>query len=480
MPQAEELKQKRLEKLQNIKEKGINPYPVFIKKHRKIKDVISDFKEGNEVALVGRILAMRTHGGSTFLNFSDGTGKFQAFLREDLLGKEPYQFFLKNIDIGDFLLFEGRLFLTKTKEKTIEVKNFEILAKALFPIPSEWYGLEDVEERYRKRYLDLLINEEVKNKFILRSKILSFTRKFFEKNGFIEVETPILQKEAGGAAATPFKTHLNALNIDLYLRIAPEIYLKMLLIAGFDKVFEMGKVFRNEGVDRSHNPEFTSLEFYQAYTDYFSLMNLIENYFKELTQTIFGKNEIEYQGKKIKFNFPFERIEFDDLLCEEIGAPPSKLTEKEIIKIGKAKEVPTEGKHPSKILDGIFKKRCLQKIWQPTFVLHQPVELTPLAKAREDNKKVAARFQLVIAGWEVANGFSELNDPLEQEERFRAEEILKKKGDLEAHPFDKEFLEALTYGMPPAAGCGIGMDRLCAILTNSQNIREIILFPLMK
>lgn len=478
----QEIKKQREKKLKNLREVGIDPYPQKAISRLPINEVILNFDKlkGKEIALVGRIRSIREHGGSTFLHFEDGSGKIQAFFRRDKLGKEQYQFFLDNFDIGDFILIKGELFETKRGEKTIEAKEYQMLAKSLLPLPEKWHGLKDTEERFRKRYLDLIMNPEIKEKFLLRSKIISEIRKFLEKEGFIEVETPILQPTYGGAAAEPFKTHLNALDIDLYLRIAPELYLKRLLVGGFEKIFEIGRVFRNEGIDKAHNPEFTSLEFYWAYVDYEELMKFSEKMLEKLVTNIFGSPKIIYQGKEINFTAPFERIEFFDLLTEKIGADPQKLSDEELKKIAENLKIDTARKSRAKILDDIFKKECREEILNPTFVLRQPIELTPLAKRDEKDYQKAARFQLIAGGWELINAFSELNDPEEEKKRFKDEAKAREKGEEETHPFDEDFIEALEYGMPPAGGLGMGIDRLCALLTDSKTLREIILFPLMK
>lgn len=481
MKQVEKIIKERLEKVERFRKNKADPYPSKVKPHQKIDEVISDFHnfKKRKLVLVGRIKNIRKHGGSTFLHFEDSSGCFQAYLKKDKLGQNSYRFFLKNFDIGDFVLFEGKLMLTKKGEKTIEVDKYQILAKCIYPLPEKWHGLQDVEERFRKRYLDLLMNPEVRKKFLLRSRIISETRKFLEKNGFIEVETPILQKIAGGAAAKPFETHHKTLDINFYLRIAPELYLKKLLIGGFEKIFEIGRVFRNEGIDASHNPDFTSLEFYWAYARYEDVMELLQKMLERLVEDIFGKKQIKYQKDEIDFTPPFERIEFYDFLTEKIGADPEKLNKQDIKRIAKDFKINIEKKSRAKILDDIF-KRCRGEIIKPTFVLHQPIELTPLARASEKKVKRAARLQLIIAGWEIANGFNELTDPLEQKRRFENQRKEKSRGDIEAHPFDEEYIQSLKYGMPPAVGLGMGIDRLVAVLTDSKKLRDVILFPLMK
>lgn len=485
MVTVDELKKIRFKKLEAIKKALINPYPQKTKRTHKISEAIENFsklaKSKKNLVLVGRIRSMRIHGGLTFFHIEDGSGEIQICFRKNKVGEKAYQFFLENIEIGDFVEIEGTLFKTKTGEKTIEAKDFEILAKSLRPLPEKWHGLKDVEERYRKRYLDLIFNSEIKEKFILRTKIISEIRKFLEKEGFLEVETPILQPVYGGARAKPFKTHLNALNMDLYLRIAPELYLKRLLIGGFEKVFEVGKCFRNEGVDRFHNPDFTSLEFYWAYVDYKDMMKFTEKMLFEIVKKIFRKTKINYQGKEINFKTPWPRIEFDSIFRRETKIDYDTINEKTLLK--KAKEMGLEIKEnlpKVEIADEIFKKKIRPKIWNPTFVIHYPLGFQVLAKALEKNPKRLANFQLIIAGTELVNAFSELNDPIEQKKRFEEQRRLIERGFEEAHPLDEDFLEALEYGMPPAAGFGMGIDRLIMILTDSYSLREVILFPTMR
>lgn len=428
----EDIKKTRLEKLANLKKVGINPYPAEVLRTHTNKEALDDFKKltNKKIILVGRIRSIREHGGSTFCHIEDGSAQIQIYFKKDEVGDKQYKLFLENIDIGDFIEVSGKLFLTKKGEKTLLVSKWRILTKSLMPLPSEWYGLEDAEERFRKRYLDLVLNKEIKEKFIKRSEIITKIRKFLDENEFLEVETPMLQTMAGGTIARPFKTHLNALDMDLYLRIAPELYLKRLLVAGFERVYELGRNFRNEGMDREHNPEFTMLEFYAAYWDYKQMMDFTEKLLKSLDNKIF-------KGK-------FKRVEYDKI-------------------VGK-KDV----------------KEVFAVIKEPTFVIHYPVEISPLAKKLDNNPKKVARFQLIANGLEVANGWSEINNPIDQAERFKVQEVERKKGSDEAHQYDKDFIEALEYGMPPAAGIGIGIDRLAVLLTNSKTLREIILFPTMK
>ncbi len=485
MSSIKELKEIRVKKLEKLKKAGMLAFPLETKRTHQIKEVLRKFltfsQKKKEVILVGRIISLRTHGRLTFLDIEDGTGKIQAALMENKIGEKGYQFFLDNFDLGDFVELRGSLFKTKTGEKTIEVRDFKMLAKSLLPLPEKWHGLKDVEERFRKRYLDLIFNPEIKTKFQLRSKIIREIRNFLEKEGFLEVETPILQPIYGGARARPFKTHLNALDLDLYLRISPELYLKRLLVGGFEKVYEIGKCFRNEGMDRFHNPDFTMLEFYWAYADYKDMMRLTERMIVTILKKIFKKTKIVYQGKEIDFKTPWPRVEFEVILRKEAKIDYFSSNEKRFFQ--KAKELGLEvkeGMPKFEIADEIFKKICRPKIHQPTFVIHYPLGFQPLAKALEKNPKKLANFQLIVAGIELVNAFSELNDPIEQRRRFEEQERFFEAGFEEAQRMDEDFLEALEYGMPPAAGFGMGIDRFVALLTDVYSLREVILFPTMR
>lgn len=485
MSTIDQIIKNRIEKLKKLEALGINPYPRSTKRNYSIEKAIADFskleKQKKEIILAGRITAIRHQGGLTFINIYDGTGRFQSILTKNHLGPIAYKLFLDNFDIGDFIEITGTLFKTKRGEKTIEAHDYKMLAKSLRPLPEKWHGLQDIEERYRKRYLDLIFNPEVKRKFEIRAKIIKEIRGFLEKSGFIEVETPILQPLYGGAKAKPFKTYLNSQKINLYLRIAPELYLKRLLIGGFDKIYEIGKCFRNEGMDKTHNPDFTSLEFYWAYADYKDLMKLTEKLFLQLVKNVLGSQKLEYQGQTIQFKIPFQRIEFSDLLEKY-----TKIKYDDLNRNGLAKEAQKLGikiensLSKAEIADQIYKKVCRSNLIQPTFIIHYPLGAQPLAKKVDKNSNKLANFQLVIGGLELVNAFSELNNPLEQRERFKRQETLFKKGFEEAQRNDDQFLEALEYGMPPAAGFGMGIDRLALLLTNSKSIREVILFPLMK
>jgi len=476
-----EIKNNRKAKIKHIENMGLEAYPITVNRTHTIKQAVDDFdKLKQEIVLVGRIRMIRAHGGLTFINFEDGTGSFQAVFMKNKIGEKSYEYFKEVFDLGDFIEIKGTLFLTKRNEKTLEASDFKILAKSLAPLPGKWHGLKDVEERYRKRYLDLIFSKETKEKFILRSKIISEFRSFLEKNDFLEVETPILQSVYGGARAKPFKTHLNAYDLDMFLRISPELYLKRLLVGGFEKVYEIGKCFRNEGVDKFHNPDFTMLECYWAYADYKELMKFTEKMFNEIIQNVFNTTTIMIEGQEIDFSKEWERIEFCALLKRDTGIKYDEINEKEMAK--KAKEFGIEipkGADKANIADEIYKKYCRPKIIKPTFIIHYPKEFQPLAKRLHNSDKLAS-FQLILNGGEVVNAFSELNNPVEQEERLKEQEQLFKKGFEEAQRSDREFVEALEYGMPPAAGFGLGVDRLVMILTNSNSLRELIFFPIMK
>jgi len=485
MSTIDELKKIRLKKLKAIGKVASNLYPGKTKRTHKVEEAIKGFaalsRLKKEIVLVGRIRSIREHGGSTFFHIEDGSGKIQAFLRKDRIGESGYKFFLDNSDVGDFIEVRGILFKTKKGERTIEVADFETLVKSLLPLPEKWHGLKDVEERFRKRYLDFIFNPEVKKKFELRSEIIREIRNFLEKEGFLEVETPVLQPVYGGASAKPFKAHLNALDIDLYLRISPELYLKRLLVGGFEKVYEIGRCFRNEGIDRAHNPDFTMLEFYLAYADYKEAMKFTEKMFENLLKKIFGKLEIAYEEKNINFKTPWPRIEFNQLIKKYAKVSLEELNADALKK--RAKELGVEfsqGAGKSEVADEIYKKFCRPKIWEPTFIIHHPSSFKPLAKSLEKDYSKAANFQLVVAGWELVNAYSELNDPIEQKKRFQEQEKSFREGLEEAQRMDEDFIEALEYGMPPAAGFGLGIDRLAALLTNSHSLREAILFPAMK
>jgi lysyl-tRNA synthetase class 2 len=473
-------RQKKLEKLIS---KGLKPYPNDFKPTHKSKEILTKYKDKkdlsglNEVfSLAGRVIALRHFGKAVFIHLKDETVKIQAYFRKDLLGQEQYEN-VSLFDVGDIIGISGKLFFTKTAELTILVEGFRLLSKALRPLPEKYHGLKDVELRYRQRYLDLLVNEEVGRRFLKRAKIINFLRAFFIKSGFIEVETPMMQTIPGGALARPFKTFHKALGLTLFLRVAPELYLKRLLIGGFEQVFELNRNFRNEGLDIDHNPEFTMLEFYKAYATYKDLMVLTEELIFKLVMSVLGKAEIIYQGNLIDLTPPWPRLDFRNLLSETKEVPAEVLVdEKKAINFAKALGIslrPAEGK--AKALVKIFEKLVEPKLIQPSFVIGYPVEVSPLARRNEDDPQVVDRFELFIGEKEIANGFSELNDPEEQKKRFLAQLALEE--DREISKIDEDYITALQYAMPPAAGEGIGIDRLVMILTDAPSIRDVILFP---
>ncbi|HDO23683.1 MAG TPA: lysine--tRNA ligase, partial [bacterium] len=452
MSSLEEIRSERIKKLEALKNKGINPYPVFVPRDFAISEVLADFsklsKKKKPLRLAGRIIAIRGHGGAIFFDFFDGGGKLQAYIKKDEIGTEEHKLFLATVDIGDFIGLSGSLFTTKKKEKTLMVKKWKMLAKSLRPLPDKWHGLQDVEERYRKRYLDLLMNSEVKERFLARSKIISEIRNILTKEKFLEVETPILQHLAGGALAEPFKTRHNALDIDLYLRVAPELYLKKLLMGGFEKIYEMGRNFRNEGIDATHNPEFTMLELYAAYYDAEQLREFTEKFLSSLTKKTFGKNQFEFGGNKISLGKKFNTLSYYDVLkSRALIISPEKAPRADFALKAKQFGIKVEDfETKEKIMDNIFKKVCRPKIIQPTFIVDYPVGASPLAKRKEDDKKLIDRFQLVVGGMEIVNGFSELNDPIDQRERFAEQDKAKEAGEKDVSPSEEDYLEAMVYG----------------------------------
>ncbi len=487
MEKSTDERQARLLKLKEIREQKINPYPSTNKRTHMVAEVLKNFDKlvlkKKLVSLAGRLKSMRLHGGLSFGHLEDQSGVIQIMFKRDVVGDKVYNFFKNLIDIGDFIRIKGTLFLTKTGEKTIIVESLKLLSKSLAPLPEKWHGLSDIEIRYRQRYLDLIANPAVRAVFKKRSAIIKTIREFFEKEGFMEVETPILQPIPGGATARPFITHHNALDTDFYLRVAPELYLKRLVVGGFERVYEIARCFRNEGIDWSHNPEFTQIELYEAYADYNDLMKMVEKFFVYLMKKINGgEMKVTYGKNEIDFTLPYERVTFRDVLMKLGNCDIEKYPDRESM-AKKAKELgldilPSDDR--GKIMDEIFKKVVRPKIINPTFVINHPIELSPLAKKIYNDPRYVERFQLVVGGMEVVNAFSELNDPLDQRERFIAQQRMREAGDIEAMRIDEDFITALEHGMPPTAGLGMGIDRLTALLTNSHNIKEVILFPTLK
>tara|TARA_Y100000310_G_scaffold104239_1_gene102557 strand:+ start:4642 stop:6099 length:1458 start_codon:yes stop_codon:yes gene_type:complete len=482
MASIEEIRKTRLKKLKQVEE----PYPVKVKRTHTVAEVLQDFsklsKAAKEVIVVGRIRSIREHGGSTFFHVKDGTGAVQAYLKKDKVGEKAYQSFLDMFDIGDFVQVRGSLFLTKRKEKTIEVAAYTMLAKSLLPLPEKWHGLKDEEERFRKRYLDLMFNPEVKKIFETRAKIMEAIREFLSREEFLEVETPVLQTMYGGADAKPFTTHINAFDMDMYLRISLELPLKRLIVGGFEKVYEMGRVFRNEGVDRQHNPDFTMLEFYWAYADYKDMMKFTEKLFSYLLKKVFGTQKVAYEGKEIDFTPPWPRVEYAELFRKQAKVDIESLNKEALLKKAKKLGVEVEKNFSkARIEDAIYKKVIRPNLWEPQFVIHHPAEMMPLAKAKSDDLSKAEAFQLLAGGgWELVKAYSEQNDPIVQRRMFEQQEGLFKKGLEDAQRMDVDFIESLEYGMPPTAGFGMGIDRLTVLLTGSYSLREAILFPTMK
>jgi len=483
------LVEQRKAKINGLKENNIQLYPNDFRNSHSIQEIQTIIEttpellgeNGEMFSVAGRMMAVNKMGKSSFIRYKDGTGQIQAYLKKDVIGDDKYTLF-KKLDIGDFIGIKGPLFKTRTGEWTIIAKEFQLVAKAHRPLPEKFHGLKDPEKRYRQRYLDLIMNEKTRDVFIKRSKTVSALRSFFENHGFIEVETPMMQPLAGGAEAAPFKTWHNALSMELYLRIAPELYLKRLVVGGFEKVFEINRNFRNEGVSTKHNPEFTMVEFYQAYADYEDLMNFTEKMFSFVAKEVTGSEIIEYQGQPIDFSKKWIRLSMVDSLVE-IGGVDSKVVSDKGLLLNFAEEKNIEIKKKEqygKVLTKLFDILVEPKLIQPTFITGYPVEVSPLSRKSDSNPELTDRFELFIAGKEIANGFSELNDPEDQYERFLQQSVQRDEGNEEAHIMDLDYIEALEYGMPPTAGQGIGVDRLVMLLTDSDSIREVILFPHMR
>jgi len=480
----ERITEQRLDSLNRIRARGIDPYPHSYHPSHTIREATTLFEQQKEssqdISLAGRIVSKRSIGKLSFLDIRDGSGKIQLSLRYDLLGQEKYQF-LQDIDIGDIIGAKGRLFRTKSGELTLEVSDFAMLCKSLRPLPEKWHGLADVEKRYRQRYLDLISNEESRSVFVLRSKIITAVRSFLDKHGFMEVETPVLQPRAGGALARPFVTHHHALDEDLYLRIALELHLKRLVVGGFDKVYEVGRTFRNEGISVEHNPEFTLLECYQAYSDYSDIMRLVEEMFSHVAKEVLGDTKLACNGQNIDLALPWQRLCLREAIRNHCDIdfedyPDAASLRARMAELGIE---PDPNKGRGRLIEELISTCVEPKLVQPTFLLDYPVEMSPLAKRKRGDDRLVERFEGFVYGMEVANAFTELNDPLEQRERFR-QQVKERIADEEAEIADEDFLQALEYGMPPTGGLGVGIDRLVMLLTGQQSIREVILFPQLK
>ncbi len=483
-PSENELVRQRREKLSRLRAAGEDPFRIttFQRTHL-AAEIVDDFAalEGKEVSVAGRITARRRHGKATFLDLLDGSGRIQLLLRANQLGEERYRE-AGDLDVGDIIGVRGRVLRTRTGEVTVEAAEVTLLAKALRPLPEKWHGLRDVELRYRRRYLDLIANPESRRIFQVRSRAVRAIRNYLDARGFLEVETPVMQPIPGGALARPFITHHNALDRDLYLRIASELYLKRLIVGGLERVYEIGVTFRNEGISTQHNPEFTMLELYQAYADYQVMMELFEGMVAHAAQEALGTTQVERDGERIELAPPWRRVKLLDAVQEYAGVEPEDLLSQErALAVCAEKGLPAEEGTPiSTLINNLFEAFVQPKLVQPTFVFDYPTIISPLAKARPDRPELAERFEPFIAGLELGNAFSELNDPEEQRRRFQDQVAMRAQGDDEAHPMDEDFLRALEYGMPPTGGLGLGIDRLVMVLTGAPSIRDVILFPQMR
>jgi lysyl-tRNA synthetase class 2 len=477
-------------KVKELRSKGLNLYPSGFRRDITVEEVVSRFGKMDQNALkgitdtftlAGRVMSIRNFGKAVFIHIKDGTGQLQAYIRKDRVGDNDFEIFT-HIDIGDHVGLTGQPFRTKTDELTLLANSVVLLSKSQRPLPEKYHGLIDVETRYRQRYLDLIVNDNVRHTFVLRSRIIQTVREFFDKQGFIEVETPMMQSIPGGATARPFKTYHHALGMDLYLRVAPELYLKRLVIGGLERIYELNRNFRNEGISTYHNPEFTMLEFYVAYATYEDLMDLTEKLLVYLLKKLFGQLTIKYQGNLIDFITPWPRISLTDSLKDIGGIPENVLFDNQALKdLARSEGVEVKDNEGiGEVLVRLFEHIVEPKLIQPTFIVNYPIEVSPLSRRKDENSEIAERFELFIAGKEIANGFSELNDPDDQRERFLKQASLRDSGDEEALFMDEDYLKALEYGLPPTAGEGIGIDRLVMILTDLPSIRDVILFPQMR
>jgi lysyl-tRNA synthetase class 2 len=497
MGREEEIINERLRKLDEIIKKGIEPYPHNFNKtsnsdelQKKYARLKNDERTKDSVKTAGRVMSIRILGGLAFATLQDGYGKIQIAFQDKQTPEKVFEFFKKYVDAGDFIGVSGEVFKTKRGEISILIKELKMLSKSILPLPEKWHGLTDKEERYRKRYLDLIMNPDVKKTFELREKIIDAIREFLKNKGFVEVDTPTLQSIYGGANAEPFKTKLKALDIDLFLSISPELYLKRLIVGGFEKVFTICKNFRNEGIDKWHNPEFTMMEIYEAYKDYNDMMKLFEEIYEHVCKKVFGATKFKFGDKELDFKAPWKRITMAQCLKEHVGIDVHKMSEKQLLKFAKDKRIEIKLRRKNEkqaswgeLVLGLFESLCEDKIVQPTFIIDHPLESTPLCKTHRDEKyckKLIERFEPFCMGAELGNAYSELNNPIRQRELLEEQQAKLKKGDEEANPYDSDFVNSLEIGMPPTGGVGLGIDRMIMLLTNSQSIRDIILFPFMK
>lgn len=483
-PDLNQLRKVRREKLAELQKVGKDPFVItkYEQTHhsQELKNHFEEL-EGKEVSIAGRMMSKRVMGKASFCNVQDLKGNIQSYVARDSIGEEAYKEF-KKMDVGDIVGIVGEVFRTKTGEMSIHAASVKLLSKSLQILPEKFHGLTNTDIRYRQRYVDLIMNPEVKDTFIKRSKILSAIRRYLDNDGFMEVETPMLVSNAGGAAARPFETHFNALDEDFKLRISLELYLKRLIVGGMERVYEIGRVFRNEGLDTRHNPEFTLMELYQAYTDYHGMMDLTENLYRHVAQEVLGTTTIIYNGIEMDLGKPFERITMVDAVKKYAGIDFNEIkTTEEAKALAKEKGVEFEKRHEKgDILSLFFEEYVEEHLIQPTFVMDHPIEISPLTKKKPENPEYVERFEFFMNGWEMANAYSELNDPIDQRERFKAQEALLAQGDEEANTTDEDFLNALEVGMPPTGGIGFGIDRMCMLLTDSAAIRDVLLFPTMK
>lgn len=480
-----EYRQIRIEKLKAMQEAGKDPFHITTANQTHESTEIKenyDELEGKTVSVCGRMIARRIMGKASFATIQDKLGRIQSYVSINDVGEESYTAFKKAWDIGDIIEIKGFVFKTRTEEISIHAQEIRLLTKSLLPLPEKFHGLTNTDTRYRQRYLDLIVNPEVKDTFIKRSKVISSIRRYLDEQGFMEVETPMLVSNAGGAAARPFETHYNALNEDVKLRISLELYLKRLIVGGLEKVYEIGRVFRNEGVDTRHNPEFTLMELYQAYTDYHGMMDLTENMFRYLASEVCGTTEITYGEHQIDLGKPFERLTMIEAVKKYAGVDFDGIKDDaEAKQIAKEHHIEFEDRHKKgDILNLFFEEFCEANLIQPTFIMDHPVDISPLTKRKPEKPEYVERFELFINGWEMCNAYSELNDPIDQRERFKLQDAAAAAGDEEANHTDEDFLNALEIGMPPTGGIGYGIDRLVMLLTNSPAIRDVLLFPTMK
>jgi len=483
--QFNEYEQARYKKMLRFRERGVEPYPLRASRSHTAQEAIDAFKRDGKLEgamLAGRLVSIRDMGKLAFAHLQDGSGRIQLFFRKDFVGEENYASLVKEYDLGDFVSAEGNIFTTKSGEITLEVHKFGLLAKTLSPLPEKWHGLKDTETRYRQRYLDLLSNEEARKVFIIRTKIVSAMRAYLDAHGFMEVETPTLQPLYGGAFAEPFVTHHNKLDRDMYLRIATELYLKRLIVGGYERVYEIGKNFRNEGIDATHNPEFTMMECYQAYADYNTMMTLVEEMFVACAQAAIGTLKFTYQGNAIDLTPPWRRVTMHDIILQETQIDIYKSADLSSLR-ARIAELGLKVEHQAtwgKTVDEVMKTYVEPKLIQPTFLYDYPEEISPLAKKKPDQEGIVERFEPFIGGFEVGNAFTELNDPIDQFARFADQAQQRAAGDVEAQQLDLDFITAMMHGMPPTGGLGVGVDRLAMLLTDQHSIRDVILFPQLR